>query len=264
MDTPLTSAMRLLSGDLRNALAATRVIPHNLTAGEVREDIFADALRPYLPGRYEISSGVVVNAAGAFSTQQDLVITDTIETAPVFASGRIGIHPIESVRACIEIKSEPSTTQVQGAVQGLATVRALAPDEPRTFTAAGPEGFGMGETSNKCFTGIVAYGAPGNPETLAAAFHEESLTLPPLNRCDALLVVDHLVCLWIDGHGGIVLPENGVQLGYAALAGDSLLVFYSWLLHRLADFKAVPLEVLDYASQAEPLRGLKWGVIGPA
>jgi len=250
--------MQRLSADLRNALAATQVINHSLSRGEVREDVFAEQLRPYIPRRFELSSGEVANSAGSVSRQQDLIITDSLDAAPIFASGRIGIHPIESVRACIEIKSQPSATQIRDAVRCVASVNRLASNAPRRFSTLAPGGFGMGETSNKCFSGVVAYGGSGSTASLARAFLEENLMLDPLDRCDALLVVDGFVCLWIDSNGGMVFPENGERLGFAELGETSLLIFYLWLMHRLADFKPPPLDLLQYAQSVEALTGFHW------
>jgi len=61
-----------LSERLRASVRQSSLVKHALTKGEFRESEVADAFRPHLPRRWELSSGVVVNPLGEQSQQQDL------------------------------------------------------------------------------------------------------------------------------------------------------------------------------------------------
>ena len=116
----------------------------------------------------------------------------------------------------------------------------------------------MGETNNKCFTGIVAYGLTGSTDAVAQAFVDENNKLNPLDRCDVLLVVDAFVCIWNDEQGRMVFPENGHHLGVGNFGRKSLLMFYLYLMHRLADFQPPTLDLMAYAHAGGALTGLQW------
>jgi len=94
--TTLEDGMRKLSLDLRSAFIGSQSVGHNLSKGEFREEELRRLLRPHIPGRFELSSGEVVNATGERSAQQDLIISDSHTSSPFLTSGAFGVHPVEA------------------------------------------------------------------------------------------------------------------------------------------------------------------------
>lgn len=132
----LQHAMGELSSALANAVGATSLIQHRLLKGEFRERRVIAGLRPFIPRRYEMSSGVIVNAGGHFSRQQDIILSDSLLAPPFLAAGELGVHPIEAVAAVIEVKSVATAQAMREAVENIASVKRLASDEPRGFGAS--------------------------------------------------------------------------------------------------------------------------------
>src|SRR4051812_5022271 len=97
--------MRELSANLSTAFRSTALLNHRLTKGEAREAAISRLLRPYIPGRFGLSSGEVINVHGGVSRQQDVIVVDQLNGVPLLSFGDVGVHPIESVSACLEIKS---------------------------------------------------------------------------------------------------------------------------------------------------------------
>ncbi len=84
----------------------SRKVNHRLTKGEIREyAIFERFLRPYLPARYSISSGIIINATGEQSKQQDLVIYDEFYSPKLLDAESNKIFFVESVLSVLEVKS---------------------------------------------------------------------------------------------------------------------------------------------------------------
>jgi hypothetical protein len=83
----LRDAMRALGAGLTAAVQRTAQIEHALTKGEARETALREQLRPHIPKRYGVSSGIVVNLAGEQSRQQDVIVSDAVENPPFIAEG---------------------------------------------------------------------------------------------------------------------------------------------------------------------------------
>jgi len=242
----LSQAMRALSDNLSAAFRSSALLSHNLTKGETREQSVAELLRPYIPGRFAFSSGEIVNSTGVVSRQQDVILVDALNGVPLLAFGKVGVHPIETVYGCLEIKSRADASEVASAVASLGSVKALQSNEKRQFSTTTRGALGLGVTTNKPFTGIVAYELRGKVGSVAQAFFDANADLDPHDRCDSLVVMDKFVCLYRDGEERIVPPEIG-STRYLAYADElSLLVFYVWFHYRLTSYHAPPLDLLRY------------------
>jgi len=81
-------------------------IEHRPTKGRAREfAVFERFLRPYLPARYSIGSGIVIDANSKQSRQQDLVVYDELYSPKLLDMESDKILFIESVLAVLEVKS---------------------------------------------------------------------------------------------------------------------------------------------------------------
>ena len=78
---------------------------HQGEKGRSREAILGDVLRQILPGCFSIGSGFIINCLGEISRQQDLVILDNYFNRPIQLAGGVGVYPVESVYATLEVKS---------------------------------------------------------------------------------------------------------------------------------------------------------------
>ncbi|WP_369014885.1 DUF6602 domain-containing protein [Flavobacterium anhuiense] len=74
--------------------------------GSYREKIIHDWLRLYVPKKYGIASGFVINSRNKISTQCDLIIYDIHHTPQIQTDENQKFFPIETVLAIGEIKSD--------------------------------------------------------------------------------------------------------------------------------------------------------------
>lgn len=90
-------------------------LEHNVTKGTLKELLVSGLLKPFLPVQFATTSGIIVNVDGTQSGQTDIVIVDRRILPPFFYSQNVGIIPVESVVATIEVKSTLSLSEIKKA-----------------------------------------------------------------------------------------------------------------------------------------------------
>jgi len=110
----MTDNNRLRSAFLakqNHLLAALEIVPdltgHGTTIGDDSEANWARVLREFLPARYGVAKGQVIDSQGGISDQIDLLIYDAQYT-PLLAKTANGdlFVPAEAVYAVFEVKQE--------------------------------------------------------------------------------------------------------------------------------------------------------------
>jgi hypothetical protein len=80
-------------------------LSHKLTKGELRELFLCDLLTPFLTAQFEIGTGIIINQRGDQSRQTDIILCDKRILPPFIQERHLGVYPVESVVATIEVKS---------------------------------------------------------------------------------------------------------------------------------------------------------------
>lgn len=123
------SLQQLLSGlhdDIQQKLATVRrTFAHPGTKGDASETVWLELLQTYLPKRYSAASAHVVDSAGAFSDQIDVVVFDRQYSPFIFSYQGQTIIPAESVYAVFEAKQTINADLVRYAQDKAASVRRL-------------------------------------------------------------------------------------------------------------------------------------------
>lgn len=115
----------LHNGVEEELVRARRSLGHPTDKGDASEAVWIELLRTYLPSRYAVGKGHVVDSSGAFSHQIDVVIYDRQYSPLVFSFKGALYMPAESVYAVFEAKQEASAETVGYAQRKAASVRAL-------------------------------------------------------------------------------------------------------------------------------------------
>lgn len=252
----LQHAMGELSSALANAVGASSIIQHRLLKGEFRERKVIAGLRPFIPRRYEMLSGVVANADGEFSRQQDIVISDSMVSPPFMAAGELGVHPIETVSAVIEVKSIATTQSIQDGVTNISSVKKLIPDKPRAFAVIRGGGIEMGQTIDKPFGGALFLSNESSEEALLDAYLEATATLAANDRPNAVVVVGKFALTWAsfteESQGSVIqpLPSQGTHIFLHQAGPSALLIFYMNLMKVLAAYQPPQLDLASYVNNS--------------
>lgn len=109
-----------------------RRLMHAPTKGNAEEDVWMEWIEQYLPKRYTINRGFVLDSKGYQSQQLDIIIFDRQYSPLIYKQCDTILVPIESVYAVIEVKTKISKTEMEDAGQKIASVRQLyrSPSQP--------------------------------------------------------------------------------------------------------------------------------------
>jgi hypothetical protein len=100
-------------------------ITHNGVMGEVNERHFIEVLRKYLPRRYGIDQGIVINSQGKTSDQIDIIIYDPQYTPPLLDQQNHRYILAEAVYAVLEVKPSINKEYLHAAASKAQSVRCL-------------------------------------------------------------------------------------------------------------------------------------------
>ena len=247
----LKAGMRQLSSALRAAFE----IEHHGAKGEGREEALAAGIRPFIPRRFDLSTGEVVNSTGGRSQQQDLIVSDSYLGTPFISQGRIGVHPVESVVATVQVKSWLDSSEARSGVRNLASVKQLLPYAKHRLTRVEGGRLLLGQTM-KPFGGLVAYKPEGTWRVITQAYAEENVTLPPEDRVNVLLVLDDFVVCWIadDGTSVVTNPAMAKSARVFRAGQDSILFFYIVMMEALRVYEPPRLNLTAYFGAS----GVSW------
>lgn len=98
---------------------------HSGTRGENTEDNWIEWFRAYLPKRYNVDKGIIIDSMGKQSQQIDLIIYDAQYSYLVFRQGDSILIPAESVYAVFEVKQDLNKEQIEYAGEKARSVREL-------------------------------------------------------------------------------------------------------------------------------------------
>ena len=104
---------------------ASQSISHAGTHGAVNEDHWIDIFRSYLPNRYAVATGLVIDSLGNRSDQIDIVIFDRHFTPTLLDQQNHRYIPVEAVYAVFESKPHFDKSYIEYAGDKAASVRKL-------------------------------------------------------------------------------------------------------------------------------------------
>lgn len=158
----LTNAWTLLHRTVDQQLETARgLIRHTTAKGDMAESAWIKVLCDWLPTRYTVGSGFVVDSNDSSSLQIDILIYDRHFTPLVFPAGSDHVVvPAESVYAVLEAKQELSATNIAEAADKVESVRQLARHPGPLHTQKGLE---EAKPIHRILGGIVAFDSDWAP-----------------------------------------------------------------------------------------------------
>ena len=215
-------------------------IQHMGERGNEREASLRIFLEAYLPKRYAIGKGEIVDTAGNVSRQCDLIIYDALDS-PLLLSGKdYRVFPAEAVYGVIEVKSVLDGNQFQKASENICSVKNL-------------------ERENGKIAGIVfAFKAEQKRDAilhyLTERIRKSNLASSPFEFVDLWCILDSgTVSLWDEG-GRIRLSENYSErrlFSFEPTDYPVLLWFFIQLMDLLDGQKTVRPDYMSYARGGE-------------
>lgn len=85
---------------------------HNLSKGEIRELFLNELLSNFITDQFGIGTGIIVDSNGNQSHQMDIIIYDKRLLPPMIKNSNLGVYPLETVLAVIEVKSSINRKEI--------------------------------------------------------------------------------------------------------------------------------------------------------
>lgn len=210
---------------------AAQSITHASTHGSVNEDHWIEVFRAYLPNRYEVATGIVIDSLGNHSDQIDIIIFDRHFTPTLLDQQNHRYIPAEAVYAVFESKPHFDKSYLEYAGDKAVSVRRLY----RTSVAiAHAGGVYKPKEHFPILAGIVA------PKSSWADGLNESFkrNLPAGDQ-------EQLDCGCALDHGAFDIFDGDLKI---APAEGALIYFLFRLLSKLQSLGTVP--AIDWAAYA--------------
>jgi hypothetical protein len=205
-------------------------------------------LKHYLPQRYQVSKGFVVDARGYLSDQIDLIIYDVYFSPFLFNQDGTRYIPAESVYAALEVTQELSRKMVLYAAEKAATVRRL---QRRSVSFPHVGGTSYPRPPAQILAGLLSLQSKWTPyfgEPLLGALRDTH----EAGRLDLLCTVRH-------GSVHVTYNADGAPVMETSPDAAGLIFFFLRLLERLRAMGNPPaLDLQEYG------RSLKENQIGRA
>jgi len=234
------AASKLLADQVRGIADALR---HPGMKGAAGEEVVRTFLRKYLPSRYRIAQGKVVDHQGNESKQIDVIVIDASTTIPLYIDEVNIVVPIESVYAVLEVKTGLNRKTMAEALNNMATLHRLVLPQDHSFVRGGvlinpqprdmyPRGYILA-LSPKRSVSIKTLGEQYYAFVLEQGIHF------PLVSCCGILGAGYFVDLPRE-HG------DGADLCVQRDAGeDTLLLFFLSMVETMAAMGARPQPSFD-------------------
>jgi hypothetical protein len=146
----LSTLLGNLHDDIQRRLDVVRQsFGHPTTKGDAGEGVWLELLATYLPKRYEVATGHVVDSNGDFSEQIDIIVFDRQYSPFIFRFQDVNIIPAESVYAIFECKQALSGENITYSLKKALSVR-------RLFRTSLPIPHAGGEYKPKAHSPIIA------------------------------------------------------------------------------------------------------------
>jgi hypothetical protein len=118
---------------------------HQGVKGEGNEAVLRDLIKKFIPKRYGIGTGVLIDRFGHQSRQCDIVVYDTLLYPSLLSLSSVHLFPVDLVYATIEVKTTLDSGTVKEALQNIASVKALDYIKADFATFTTRNGAGLGE-----------------------------------------------------------------------------------------------------------------------
>jgi hypothetical protein len=101
------------------------LIGHSGEKGYANEQLLINLLTKFLPKRYSIGSGILIDSKGNRSRQVDIIVYDSYFHPELFAQGATVLFPVDVVYMVIEVKTLLNKNTMTEAIDNIASVKRL-------------------------------------------------------------------------------------------------------------------------------------------
>lgn len=125
MVNTLHEILKTIQEQMASNLKMSKSLNHPGQKGEIHEYGWRSWMETYLPKKYSVTTGKVIDCKGETSDQIDIIIYDRFHTPVILDQGYLSYVAAESVYAVFEVKSRVDKDNITYAIDKAKSVRKL-------------------------------------------------------------------------------------------------------------------------------------------
>lgn len=130
-----------------------KLIGHRGETGTVNENLLINLLLKFLPKRYSIGSGIIIDKDGNRSKQIDIIVYDSHFHPELFSQGVVAsLYPVDVIYMVIEVKTTVNRDMMHYVIENIASVKRLNFIESPVFIM---EGDSYTKNKTSCPIGVI-------------------------------------------------------------------------------------------------------------
>jgi hypothetical protein len=219
-------------------------IDHMGERGNSREEILLNYLRKYIPIKYEMNNGVIIDGTGEQSRQQDIVIYDSFNSPLLLNMHSTKMIPIESVFSVIEVKSSLNKNEINKCVNNISSVKSLTKNS-------------LNEINSSTAGFVFAFTSSTTLETLLDNLVEANKQVEKRQHINALCILDKGIIVNVSKKGlkdiTFFPNEDSTPAIIKNTAENNLMLFYLLLMQYLNQSRVSVPNLIEYANTGELL-----------
>lgn len=224
----------------------TSKINHNGEKGSAREEVLKKYLSDFLPLKFTVGNGLIIDSNEKQSSQQDFIIYDAFESPLMLKMQSLQVVPIESVYCGIEVKSRLTKRELQKCINNIKSVRSL---EKCCLNNSAIRY----ENANNTIGFVFAYSSDSKLDTIYQNLVELNKDILPEHQISCICILDKGLILNVSKSGMNQLelyPNNDSVLACSEnKLENNLYLFYLLLLQHLNYMKLLPPDLIRYAQK---------------
>lgn len=224
----------------------TSHISHMGELGASREELLKSYIKQFLPEKYKVGRGIVIDSDEHQSRQQDFIVYDAFNSPAALLMDSLQVLPIESIYCTIEVKSTLNKTELSKCVENIKSVRTLKPCVIHNLPI-------QPAVTNKTFGFVFAYTSDTSIESLLDNFYELNKNVDLNSQISMICILDKGLILrtYKSNIGQIcITPKPNTILGFCKNSIETnFYLFYLLLMNALNNMVNLPPDLMTYAQK---------------
>jgi hypothetical protein len=116
-----------MEGATSRLKAAQQIVSHPGTRGSLAENLVREVIREFLPQRWAVGTGFIMDVTRGRSNQVDVLVYDQLTTSPVYRDGELVILSPGTARVAVEVKSNLDKKEIPVAYDNICSIKNVDP-----------------------------------------------------------------------------------------------------------------------------------------
>lgn len=117
-----------MEGAANRLKAAQTIIDHTSARGSLAENLLRELIAEFLPRRWAVGTGFILNSDREVSKQVDILVYDVMTTASIYRDGGLVALSPGTAKLAVEVKSHLDGDGIRHALENIRSIKELDPN----------------------------------------------------------------------------------------------------------------------------------------